>query len=133
MTATEVCYPPIKEEHLPTDLPRELWGPRLSHPYRWYYKNLKTKAHYDGNVLQAIEVSELLDSSQYNVRRTLVFFELKDSWYAPHRKGHPLAFLPNYIKEAVEDALERVNIKKGTSYEMKDAISFIVHKFYVVF
>ena len=133
MTATEVCYPPIKEEHLPTDLPRELWGPCLSHPYRWYYKGLKTEAHYDGNVLQAIEVSELLHSSQYNVRRTLVFFELKDSWYAPHRKGCPLAFLPNYIKEAVEDALERVNIKKGTSYEMKDATSFIVHKSYVVF
>ena len=129
MTATEVCYPPIKEEHLPTDLPRELWGPCLSHPYRWYYKGLKTEAHYDGNVLQAIEVSELLHSSQYNVRRTLVFFELN----APHREECPLAFLPNYIKEAVEDALERVNIKKGTSYEMKDAISFIVHKSYVVF
>lgn len=57
MTATEVCYPPIKEEHLPTDLPRELWGPRLPHPYRRYYKGLKTEAHYDGNVLQAIEVS----------------------------------------------------------------------------
>ena len=133
MTATEVCYPPIKEEHLPTDLPRELWGPRLPHPYRWYYKGLKTEAHYDGNVLQAIEVSELLHSSQYNVRRTIVFFELKDSWYAPHRKGHPLAFLPNYIKEAVEDTLEKVNIEKGTSYEMKDAISFIVRKSYVVF
>lgn len=53
MTATEVCYPPIKEEHLPTDLPRELWGPRLPHPYRWYYKGLKTEAHYDGNMLSS--------------------------------------------------------------------------------
>ena len=47
MTATEVC----------TDLPRELWGPRLPHPYRRYYKGLKTEAHYDG-IVATIKVNK---------------------------------------------------------------------------
>lgn len=133
MVRTEICNPLTGERHF-FDFTHKLWGTRFYNLSQWTYKGLCVKPYLsvdDG--LQFIEVDTPPGGTDttFFTQHTFIFFASKTPDGIPYPAERPCELLSDNIKEAVEYALERINSKEGTSYEMKDALSFSVFESFV--
>lgn len=133
MIAIEIRNPLTGERHF-FDVTHKLWGSRFYNLSQWVYKDLCVKPYLSvNNGLQFIEVDTHPGGTYktFFTQHTFIFFASKTPDGIPYPAERSCELLSDDIKEAVEYALKRINSKEGTSYEMKDALSFSVFESFV--